>query len=118
MKQRYFHHPSSLLLTLAMVATAMPMLAVKARPDLQPLSMPDGSVILARLAGDEHAHIILSEEGYPIDRRADGLFYYYTKDATGMAVLSDQTVSAPDARSSMEKEFIAKLDKENTARVC
>lgn len=89
---------------------AMNALAVPANPRPQPVTQPDGSVIMTRLIGDEHGHFILNEESLPIDRGADGAFYYYTAGPDGTLTLSTQRVADP-ANTSGEKQFLASLDR-------
>lgn len=97
----------SLSLLATLTATAVP-----ANPKLQPTPQPDGSVIMTRLSGDERSHFVLSEDGLPIERGSDGLFYYYRTDADGKLMLSSQRVADPQ-NSASEKAFIASLDRQS-----
>ncbi|MDE7509516.1 MAG: hypothetical protein K2M62_05275, partial [Muribaculaceae bacterium] len=95
------------LLSLLIPATAS---AVPAKPELQPVEQPDGSIVMARLTGDEHGHFIVNSEGLPIGRNTDGLFYYYECAADGNPVLSTQRVG-DTSDAAAEKRFLATLDR-------
>ena len=95
------------LLSLLIPATAS---AVPAKPELQPVEQPDGSIVMARLTGDEHGHFIVNSEGLPIGRNTDGLFYYYECAADGNPILSTQRVG-DTSDVAAEKRFLATLDR-------
>ncbi|MDE5790002.1 MAG: M6 family metalloprotease domain-containing protein [Muribaculaceae bacterium] len=103
------------LITYALITTsifsALPSLGVPANPALQPVTQPDGSVVMARLHGDERSHLILSADGLPIDRGSDGLFYYYECGADERPVLSKQRVADPK-ETLKEKAFIESIDRQ------
>lgn len=84
--------------------------AVPANPRLQPVVQPDGSTIMARLTGDEHGHFVITENGLPIERGADGLFHYYMIDSEGTPYLSDLRVNPAGMQSAEERSFIASAE--------
>lgn len=95
--------------TLSALSMLAPIAAfgVPANPRLQPVTQPDGSVIMARLVGDEHGHYAMSEQGLPINRGVDGAFCYYRLDADGRVVLSELRVNPADKQTDDERRFVA-----------
>lgn len=93
-------------------------MGVPANPRLQPVVQPDGSVIMARLAGDEHGHLILSDEGLPIERGNDGLFRYIVADRDGTLSLSEFKVNPEGFRTHQELTHIAAADRAALREAC
>lgn len=116
MRHLYDLNPLHLLFTLGLLLVSTSAGAVKAYPGLQPVTQSDGSVIMARLTGDEHSHIICSEDGYPIERGADNNFYYYIKNPDGRVVLSDIRVGSALRRTSGELNLLKSIDKADLIR--
>ncbi|MDE5947987.1 MAG: hypothetical protein K2G86_04265, partial [Prevotella sp.] len=67
--------------------------AVPAKPGLLTVRQPDGTEIMVRLMGDEHAHYYLSEDGYLLINDND-IFYYGNTDAAGN-IVSSQIAALP-----------------------
>ena len=66
--RRYF-------LTIVWLLTAMTMMAVPAKPGIwKTLKLADGTEVRARLAGDEHVHFWVSENGGRYAEASDGVF--------------------------------------------
>ncbi len=82
---------------------------VPARPGIVERHQADGSVVNVQLRGDEHAHFILSEDGYPL-AEVEGLLYYASVDAKG--ILTPSSIRATDIamRSDEAKSFLASVD--------
>ena len=62
--------------------------AVRANPQMQQVTMPDGTTAMVRLVGDEFGHFYQAQNGYPLLRQADGYFHYAKLDADGKIVSS------------------------------
>lgn len=98
-------------LTLSLSAYAVP-----ANPRLQPTTLPDGSVIMTQLRGDESKHVRLSAERLPIERASDGFYYYMTESAEGSLRRSNIKVSEAGKMSAAEKEFVSSANAEAMLR--
>lgn len=51
-------------------------LAMPAAPDLQEIRQPDGKIFKARLKGDEWNNSVETEDGYSVDRKGKGHWYF------------------------------------------
>ncbi len=81
--------------------------AVKAKPGLIDMEQPDGTILKVQIMGDENMHFFLTEDGYLIDRVADGTFYYATTDANGMPVRSSIKATQPALRNAAARQYLA-----------
>lgn len=84
---------------------------VKANPRPATVTQPDGTTLTLRLNGDEYFHYYTTDDGYAIERAADGFFYYLDNGATiGTMRANDSAV-----RSAAERRFLATLSKTEPA---
>ena len=83
--------------------------AVPAKPGLLTVRQPDGTEIMVRLMGDEHAHYYLSEDGYLLINNND-IFYYGNTDAAGNIVSSQIAALPAKARSAEAVEYLRSVD--------
>lgn len=104
MKNLLRHITSSLLLTAAVSAMAVP-----AKPGLINFSQPDGSMIKVHLYGDEFHHFYTSEDDYLLVQK-DNQFYYANVDANGQTVNSNIKATNPSERTSLAREYLATVD--------
>lgn len=56
------------------VASALPALAVPARPGMFDVTQPDGTVIQLSLNGDEFMHYYMDKDGYLVEPQSDGWY--------------------------------------------
>lgn len=70
----------------ALLATTLAANAVPAKRGLFEYTQPDGTVITARLVGDEFAHYYVTEGGSPMLRAQDGYLRLVSADASGKLV--------------------------------
>ncbi|MDE5942509.1 MAG: M6 family metalloprotease domain-containing protein [Muribaculaceae bacterium] len=83
--------------------------AVKARPGLNEVTQPDGTMLRVSIHGDETFHYYLSEDGYPILTVGD-TYYYASADASDPLKASPFKATAPDRRTDAVKEFLGTVD--------
>lgn len=86
--------------------------AKPAYPGIINYELPDGSVLPVRMVGDEHAHRILSADGYLLTTNADGILMYATTDDAGNIVASGRKAVAAELRSDADKQFLASIDRD------
>lgn len=86
--------------------------AKPAYPGIVNYELPDGSVLPVRMVGDEHAHRILSPDGYLLLTDADGSLVYATTDDAGNIVASGRKAVAVELRSDADKQFLASIDRD------
>lgn len=86
-------------------------LAVPAKPGLIERHQDDGSTIMVKLRGDEHAHYILSEDDFPLVEK-NGVLWFASADAAGNIVASKYRAVAPALRDKATKTFLQSADKE------
>lgn len=61
-----------------MTGSAISLFAVPAKPTPIKFTQPDGSTVMLKLTGDEHNHMLLTTEGYPVARDEAG-YYCFAK---------------------------------------
>ena len=76
------------LMACVVAASGVTASAVKADPRPREVTMPDGSAVTLQLIGDEHAHYYRTPDGYPVERAADGFFYFLDRKTDGSVALS------------------------------
>ena len=96
-------------LTAIFAALPFTMEAIPAMPGLRAITQSDGTVLNARLVGDEYGHMWLSEDNYPMTQ-VDGIFYFATTDASGCLVSSGIRAQAPEMRSQEAQNFLRKVN--------
>ncbi|MDE6682825.1 MAG: M6 family metalloprotease domain-containing protein, partial [Muribaculaceae bacterium] len=74
---------------------------------------PDGTTVNIRIQGDEHSHLILSEDNYLILPQNNGTFCFATLDNAGNVVPSSISARNPDERNSATLRQLTKIDKES-----
>ncbi len=95
----------SLGLALAFMAASQ-LFAAKARPATVSLTLTDGSVVSARLVGDEYLHYYQMLDGTPLKKTADGKYEATTYEAImGGQVLNGRGSRASDIGSSTPSYF-------------
>jgi M6 family metalloprotease-like protein len=82
---KFFIFIITLILTLTTFNYA---LAVPAAPGIKEMKMPDGSIVKARLLGDERINWFESEDGYTMLRNPYGYFEYAVRDESGRLMAS------------------------------
>ena len=90
------------LLIFLSVGLATDTFAVPARPGVVSLRQKDGSIIKARIHGDEFCHYITTVEGYNIVGGADGDWYFAELDKSGSLVSTGIRV-VPTSRLDAEQ---------------
>ena len=80
---------------------------VKANPRPATVTQPDGTTLTLRLNGDEYFHYYTTDDGYAIERAADGFFYYLGRDASLTTVRATDAAMRPEA----ERRFLATFSK-------
>ncbi|MBD5186398.1 MAG: M6 family metalloprotease domain-containing protein [Bacteroidales bacterium] len=83
--------------------------AVPSYPGLIPMTQPDGSTIMVRIEGDDHASVMFSEDGYLLTEKNRG-YYYADVDASGSIVASKFLASTPADRSESVRNFLSSID--------
>lgn len=96
----------TLVLTALFAATAG---AVPAKQGVLQIEQADGTVIEARLVGDERAHQYFTPDGYLLASEG-GNFYYGLLDAAGRTVSSG--IRATAVRDAAASAFLATQDRE------
>ena len=91
------HLLSTSLSLLLFAGTAM---GVPAYKDVIQYRQPDGSFVNIRIMGDEHAHLILTEDDYLLLPHNDGRYCFATLSADGEPVSTGLTARNPDERNS------------------
>ncbi len=82
--------------------------AVPARPGVVTLRQKDGSIIRARIHGDEFCNYVTTEEGYNIVGGADGNWYYAELDKSGSLVSTGIKVVPVSRLASAERSRLNK----------
>ena len=103
MKKLFLSLPAALLLCAAQA------LAVPANPEPGRLLQPDGTVVTARLHGDEFHNFLTTADGYTLLQDADGVWRYAELSADGSLVPG--AVAARDAasRTDADREYLATI---------
>ena len=82
--------------------------AVPARPGIVSLRQKDGSIIKARIHGDEFCHYVTTTEGYNIIGGGDGNWYFAELDKSGSLVSTGIKVVPTSRLSSSERALLIK----------
>lgn len=98
--------------SLALLLFSATALGVPAYRELIQFRQPDGSSINIRIQGDEHSHLILSEDGYLLLPQKDGKYYFATLDDNEEIVAGKLPARNPDERNSATLHQLSKIDKE------
>ncbi len=98
--------------SLALLLFSATALGVPAYRELIQFRQADGSSINIRIQGDEHSHLILSEDGYLLLPQMDGNFSFATINDSGEIVPSKLPARNPDERNSATLRQLTKIDKE------
>jgi M6 family metalloprotease-like protein len=85
------------------------LLAVPASPFPVVRILPDGSTITVLLKGDEFFKYSLTTDGYYIQKKSDGYFYYMKTVSENEFSTSDVRANNPEKRNQIETEFIKNL---------
>jgi M6 family metalloprotease-like protein len=74
-------------LSVALIAALWPAIAaaIQANPNLIITEQPDGSKVALRILGDEFFHYQTDLNGYPVERKASGVYVYVTPVAAAAA---------------------------------
>ena len=99
--------------TLAVIAmtAAQTAMAIPADPQPKKVRQPDGSYITVIMRGDEHAHMIIADDGTPLLFNAkSGAFEYATLNG-GKIAPSGIVAHDAKARDAKAKAFVDKMDK-------
>lgn len=89
--------------------------AVPAKPGLVTVTQDDGTELTVRLIGDEHGHIVVSEDGNLLT--ASGNTYYYaTLDADGKPLNSGIRATNVNDRTDEARRFLAGTDRDRNVR--
>lgn len=98
-------------LLLSVIAGSGITFGVPASKDIIRTRQSDGNYINIRLSGDEHAHIVLSEDGYPLlYNNKDGIYYFATISDNGDIMQSSFPACNPDERNSATIRFLEKSE--------
>ena len=97
------------LVLLATVGGTLASHAIIAKRGIHQLPQPDGTVVNARIVGDEFSHYYLSEDNLPMLDDNQGFMRYATLDKDGQVVLSDFRANTLQ-RSSQAAEFVGQVD--------
>lgn len=91
------------------LCAASTLMAVPARKGLMTVTMPNGTELRVRLAGDEFFHQYFTEDGYPLTRH-QGEFHYC--DITASGDMIDSGIKATDisARTAEAEQFLRGVD--------
>lgn len=89
--------------------------AVPAKYGLLEFKQPDGSVITLCKTGDERAHIVLSPDGYPVAKNADGYYCFAEPDGKGGLNPTSVIVKKITDLSSSEREIVTAIDRSKIA---
>lgn len=89
---------------LCLTAVSVAAYAVPACPEIERVMLPDGSSLSLRLVGDEFFNYTSTVDGYPVERSADG-WYYYLDEAGRSGVRARD----PECRDQQEKTWLAAL---------
>jgi immune inhibitor A len=82
--------------------------AVPARPGVITLKQKDGSIIKARIHGDEFCHWVTTAEGYNIIGGGDGNWYFAELDKSGSLVSTGIKVVPTSRLNSSERSLLIK----------
>ena len=96
------------LLTAAASLCALGVQAVPAKPGPVVRHQADGSTVVVQLRGDEHSHIILSEDGFPLVEH-EGFLYFAVPGESGRL---EAGAYRADRRDATTEAFLSTLDKE------
>lgn len=96
-------------LAAATLAVGFQAMAVPAKPGLRAVTMPDGTEVRVRVAGDEFFHQYFTEDGYPLLCK-DGYFYYSDITPEGGVVDSGIKATLPGVRTAEAKAFVSRID--------
>ncbi|MBP5380341.1 MAG: M6 family metalloprotease domain-containing protein [Bacteroidaceae bacterium] len=92
----------SILLTMGL---AIQMMAVPAKRTQSVIRQKDGTQITVVQRGDEHFHYLVTTDGVPIAKDADG-FYTYAHISNGRLAPTTQRAHEPAERSTSEAKYI------------
>jgi len=93
-------------------ATVLPAMAVPAQPGIVERHMPDGTVVNVRIFGDEYAHYVLSEDGWPVIEE-NGTLWFAEPDTDGALRASGHAVARRDAGTA---KWLASLSQTELVR--
>ena len=91
--------------------------AMPAKRGLRTVKMPDGSTIEVQLKGDEHCHIYLTEDGYPLV--SDNKFFYYaTPSESGDRLVSTGVKARPASlRDASDRAVLEGVERDGLPEV-
>lgn len=97
----------------ALLTAMMPaaMLAVPAKRGVLVFNQPDGSTISLRKTGDERSHIVMTSDGFPVVRDANG-FYCYADfgDEGRLKPTSVKVKAAGEKLTAAEQSVVSAID--------
>lgn len=73
-------------------------------------TLPDGSLLTIVVNGDEHRNWITTGDGYTVQQKKDGFFYYVEQKADTLRC-TDVKASEPIKRTSEERTFLRQIKK-------
>lgn len=100
-------------LAFALLTTGQ-MMAVPAYPGKMCVQQPDGTYITIQLRGDEHFHMAMTEDGYPLMKNENGVFEY-AQLANGKLVASGVRATETSERPATAKAFLETVSRDDVS---
>ncbi len=104
--KKIFRYSCLTLLT----AFSLNMQAVPAYPKMMTVTQADGTTITVQLLGDEHSHLLVTEDGYPLCFNPQSKSYEYATLVNSRTLASGIIANAPAHRSAEEKSFLKNIN--------
>lgn len=92
-------------------------LAIPADPQSKTVRQPDGTTLTVLMRGDEHGHVLLSEDGFPLVYNTSKRQFEYARLSGSRLVASGISAANPAQRNAQAKTYVASADQQQMLRV-
>lgn len=104
---------TTILLAVSLVLSAS---AVPARRAFTSYTQPDGTKIMLKLIGDEHRHLRLTVDGYPVKRGADGYYRFAQAEADGRLTATSVKAAPLASLREADRVIVRSIDPQSVRR--
>lgn len=91
-------------------------LAIPADPQSKTVRQPDGTTLTVLMRGDEHGHVLLSEDGFPLVYNTSKRQFEYARLSGSRLVASGISAANPAQRNAQSKAYVANADRQQMLR--
>ena len=87
-------------------------MAIPADPQPKTVRQPGGTTLTVLMRGDEHGHVLLSEDGFPLIYNTSKRQFEFARLSKNKLVASGISASNPNQRNAQAKAYVASADRQ------